>query len=223
MQTLKAEKRDVHKETVMVLRKKGFLPCVVYGPKVKNQSLVVSMKEFEKVYKAAGETSLVKLHAGDGDINVLIYDVAPDPVTLKPIHADFYAVDMNKVIHAKIPLAFVGESAAVKNEGAILVKVMQEIEVEALPENLPHEITVSINVLAVIGDRITAASLNIPKDVKLRAHDEDIIAIVEAPRAEEVIAPVAAEETVAEVQTEREAKVAEKEAKEKEEAAAENA
>lgn len=221
MLELKASQRTEKKKKVKTLRQGGFLPAVVYGPKTDNEQISVSLKDFEKVYRAAGESSLVELNTGSKKIPVLIYDILRDPITLKPIHADFYAVDMKKVIHARVPLAFTGESLAVKSEGAILIKVMKEIEVEALPEDLPHEITVSIDALGAIGDRVTVASLSVPHGVKLKAHSDDIIAIIEAPRAEEVVVAAPKEESVVEVKTEQEIKRAEAEAKKKAEEAAE--
>ncbi len=219
---LKANHRTEAGKKVRALRASGVLPSVVYGPKVENEQLSVSLSDFEKAYKQAGESSLIHLEVGSKEIPVLIHDIERDPVTLKPIHADFYAVDMKKAIHAKVPLVFVGEAPAVKSEGGILLKVMQEIEVEAMPEDLPHEISVSIESMKEIGARITVSDISMPKGVKAKAHTEDIVAIIEAPRAEEEVAPApVAEEGVVEVKTEREVKAAEKAAKEEEAKAAE--
>lgn len=221
MISLSAKQRSINGKKVESLRNGGRIPSVVYGPKMKNESIEISLKDFEKVYKEAGESSLVELHIDSKKVPVLIYDIARDPVTLKPIHADFYAVDMKKEIRAKVPLVFEGEAPAVKSEGAILLQVLHDIEVEALPENLPHEIKINVGSLEKIGDRFTVSALIAPTGVKVYAHAEDIIAIAEAPRAEEELgAPVAAE-AVAEVKTEQEIKKAEKEAKKKEEEAAE--
>jgi large subunit ribosomal protein L25 len=222
MQILKAAVRNENGKKVKNLRKAGFVPSVVYGPKTPNESVSVSLNDFEKVYREAGESSLVELHVGSKKIPVIISEITRDPVTSKMTHADFYAVDMKKAIHAKVPLTFVGESPAVKSEGGILLKVMQEIEIEALPENLPHEISVFIDSLTAIGDRITAGALVMPEGVKLKANPEDTIVIVEAPRTEEEVLAAAAvpAEAVVEVKTEQEIKKAEKEAKKQEEEAA---
>lgn len=221
MISLTAKPRLLNGKKVRNLRKEGFIPSVVYGPKIKNEKIEIALKDFEKVYKEAGESSLVELHIDSQKVPVLIYDIARDPVTLKPIHADFYAVDMKKEIRAKVPLVLEGEAPAVKAEGALLLQVLHDIEVEALPENLPHEIKIQIGGLAKIGDRVTVASLHLPRGVKVLAHGDDIIAIAEAPRAEEEVAAPAAAETVVEVKTEQEIKKAEKEAKKKEEEIAE--
>ena len=216
MLTLKADPRTEKKKRTTAVRMAGFLPGVVYGPKTINEPVSVALKEFEKIYKSAGESTLVELSVGTKKVPVLIYDIARDPVTSKLIHADFYAVDLKKSIRAKVPVIFTGESLAIK-EGAILLKVMKEIEVEALPENLPHEITISISSLAAIGDRFIVSSLTVPKGVKIKADQDDIIAIIEAPRAEEELVAPAPAEGVVEVKTEQEIKRATAEAKKKEE------
>ncbi len=215
MLTLNATARTEKKKRVKVIRRAGLLPGVVYGPKIENEPISISLKEFEKAYKMAGESTLVQLALGAKKIQVIIQEIKRDPRTLAPIHADFYAVNLKKQIRTKVPIVFVGESQAVK-DGAILVKVMKEIEVEAFPQDLPHEISVSIESLVNIGDRFAVSSLNVPKGVRIRAEAYDTIAIIEAPRAEEeLVAPVVAE--VAEVKTEQEIKKAAAEVKKKEE------
>lgn len=216
MLTLKATKRDIHSKTPQKVRAEGFLPSVVYGPSAKNEAISVSLLDFQKIYKEAGESSLIQLDLDSKKVNVLIHDIEQDPITLRPIHADFYAVDMKKEIHAKIPLIFIGESPAVKAEGALILKVLQELDVTALPEDLPREISVNIELLAKTGDRLTIAHLSLPKGVKTRAHAEDIVAIAEAPRVlEESVVAAVTEGAVTEVKTEAEVKKAEKEAKQK--------
>ena len=199
------------------LRREGVLPAVLYGESVESTPLSVAAKEFEKVLAEAGETSLVTLKLENGKThNVLIHDVAKDPLTLKPIHADFYAVKMDKPIEAKVPLAFTGESSAVKNEGGILVKVLHELEVIALPKDLPHEIGIDISRLAAIGDRVLIRDIALPHGVSAHVPADKVVILVEPPRSEaeleELEKPVA-EEAVAEVKTEREVKAETEEAK----------
>ena len=125
---------------------------------------------------------------------MLIQDVAMDPVKGEPVHVDFYAVLMDKPIKASISLVFEGISPAVKNLGGILIKVMHELEVEALPKNLPHELSVDISALASFENKISAKDIILSKGVKLISNPEETIALIEAPREEE--AP-ASEEKIA--------------------------
>lgn len=192
------------------LRREGMLPVVLYGPDVESVPLSVSARDFGKVLRQAGETSLVTLKLeNDKEYNVLIHDVAKDPLTLKPIHADFYAVRMDRPIEAKVPLAFVGESPAVKNEGGILVKVLHELEVKALPKDLPHEIAVDLSQLGTFDDKIYVRDLTLPSNVAAHAPADEVVALVEPPRSEaelEELAKAEAPTAVGEVKTEREVK-----------------
>ena len=175
-------------------------------------------KSFGKVLKEAGESTLVELVVDGKKHNVLIHDVQVDPLTDLPIHADFLSVRMDKEIHAKIPLEFIGESPAVKGESGILVKVMHEIEISALPKDLPHSIYVPMEKLEHVNDRVVASDLSLPAGVRLLAESDDVIVLVEPPRSEEELKSTETSEVVApvEVETEREAKLkAEAEAKAK--------
>ena len=217
MTELKAKPRTELGRKSNALRRAGFLPAVLYGEKVKSQPIAVSRKDFDKAYKEAGETTLIKLELDGKPYNVLIYDVSNDPLKGTPLHADFYAVRMDKVIRAKIQVEFMGESPAVKNEGGILIKVMQEIEVEALPQDLPHELKADLSGLTALESRIFVKDILFPKGVRVLADPDETVVLVEKPRSEEELAefkeaPVV-EAAPAEVKTEQEVK---KELKEKE-------
>ena len=195
------------------------MPAVLYGPGVESMPLAVAKRDFEKVLREAGETSLVTVNVEGGKAyNVLIHDVAKDPMTLKPIHADFYAVRMDKPIEAKIPLIFTGEAPAVKNEGGILVKVLHELEVKALPKDLPHEIIVDISGLEKVDDKFHVQDLALPSGVTTAVAADEVVALIEPPRSEAELEELTKTEEapVAEVKTEREVKVEIKEGKEAE-------
>lgn len=217
MHELTAKLRVERGKKVNALRKAGFLPAVVYGEGTESEPIAVQLRDFEKVYGEAGESSLITLQVeGKKDFNVMINDVSYDPMTSKPIHADFYSVRMDKEIEAKIPLTFIGESPAVKNEGGILVKVAHEIEVRSLPKDLPHEFKVDVTRLEKIGDRLYIRDLIIPAGVRAQSEEDGIVALVEAPRSEKELEALKTEAApeVAEVKTEGEAKREEKTAKE---------
>lgn len=217
MTELKAKSRIELGRKTNALRRAGFLPAVLYGEGVKSQSISIVQNDFEKAYKEAGETTLVKLELDGKTYNVLIHDVAHDPLKGTPLHADFYAVRMDKTIRAKIPVEFLGESLAVKNEGGVLVKVTQEIEVEALPQDLPHSLKADLSGLVSLEARLLVKDITLPQGVKVVSDPEEIVVLVETPRSEEELAAIkeapVAEAAPTEVKTEREVK---KELKEKE-------
>ena len=217
MQELKAKPRKELGKKVESLRRGGLLPAVLYGEGVASQPVSVSYADFDKVYRQASESALLKLNLDGKPFNVLIYDKKKDPLSDKFIHADFYAVRMDKEIKAKIPLRFMGESSAVKNEGGILVKVLQEVEVESLPQDLPHEINIDLSGLSQIGARLLVKEILLPRGVKILADTEGTVVLIEAPRSEEELASLKEKvvEEAAPVETEQEVKKAAKAEKEK--------
>jgi large subunit ribosomal protein L25 len=193
MVSIKAEKRELTGKKVKKLRESGKIPAVVYGAQEKGVLLEVPERDFEKVFKQAGESTLIKLEV-DGNVkNVLIHDVSYDPIKDKPRHVDFLEVRMDKPIKARVQLSFEGESPAVKL-GGILVKVLHEIEVEALPADLPHEIKVDISKLENLESKLTVSELDLPKGVKVHAEGDEVLALIETPKTEEELK---AEETEA--------------------------
>jgi large subunit ribosomal protein L25 len=187
---LKVEKRDL-KESLNSLRKGGQLPAVFYGPKDSSTPIKVSLSDFKKAWKTAGESTVVVLEGNGIDADVLIHQVDLDPVTDVAIHADFYAIEKGKKLSVDVPLEFVGVAPAVKDLGAILVKVAHEIEIEALPKDLPHSLEVDISSLLTFDSIITAKEIKLPDGVTLKVKPEEVIASVYEPK-EEVIeaAPV---------------------------------
>lgn len=186
MLTLNVEKREPGNN--LLLRKKGNMPAVFYGAKEEATAVSVSQKDFEKLWKEAGESTVITLEGvGDGK-EVLIHDVDIDPVTDKPRHADFYVLEKGKTVTVGIPLEFVGVSSAVKDLGGILIKAMHEIEIEVLPKNLPHNIEVDLSLLSALDSKIHVKDLKLPEGAIAQADADDVVALVEEYR-EEVEAP----------------------------------
>ena len=190
MLTLKVEKRDP-KASLSTIRKAGKMPAVFYGKKEASTPIMLSYAIFEKTLKEAGESTILHLE-GDGiDVDVLIHEVDLNPVTDKPRHADFYAIEKGKKLEIKIPLEFIGVAPAVKDLGGILVKVMHEIEISALPKDLPQKLEVDISSLVAFDSVLTAKDIKLPEGVELKVKLEDIIASIYEPKEEVAeVAPV---------------------------------
>ena len=192
MLTLKAEIRDTHTKPAVV-RKAGKIPAVFYGKKEASTPISIPKIDFLKVWKRAGESSVVTLETSKGIKESLIQDVDLDPITGVPRHADFYVFEKGHKVVVALPLEFVGVSLAVKDQGGMLVKVLHELKVEAMPKDLPYNINVDMGSLANFGDQILAKNIALPKGVELKEHPEEVVALVSAPREEkeeEVAAPV---------------------------------
>jgi len=197
--TLKAEKRKVLGRKVKKLRREGVLPANIYGKKIKSLSIKFPVVDFEKVYKAAGETGIVEVAIGKQKRSVLISNVQLDPVTDKPLHVDFHQVDLKEKTTADVPIELIGESPAEKQGLGTVVQSINEIEVEALPKDLPDKFEIDLSKLAKVDQTVQIKDLVVDtKKVKILAEAEQIVVKVEPPRKEEEVAPPPPEEEVAE-------------------------
>ena len=194
---LSAEKRDV-KVSLDKIRAEGKMPAVFYGPKESSTSVSVSIVDFKKVWKKAGESAVVILNDGKEDHETLIHEVDIHPLSGEPRHADFYVLEKGKKVEVAVPLVFVGVSSAVKDKAGILVKVLREIEIEALPKDLPQSIEVDISKLVELTDTIHAKDLAIPAGVEIKVGADDIIASISVAK-EEVEAPTTIDMSAIEV------------------------
>ncbi|MEK7107168.1 MAG: 50S ribosomal protein L25 [Patescibacteria group bacterium] len=182
-------------ESADALRKRGSIPAVFYGPKEGATAVSIDALKFDRVWKEAGETTVIQLTGIDDAKETLIHDVQFHPVTSVPLHADFYVLEKGKKIRIKVPLKFVG-SAPAEKAGNIVSKVLHEIEIEVAPAELPHNLPVDISLLANVGEHITAGQIKLPPSATLITHAGDIaITIIEfkEEKVEEPVAVAAAE------------------------------
>lgn len=200
MTNILAKKREIFGKKTQLLRKEGMIPAELYGHGFPNEHLSVSAKEFVKAWKEAGESSVVKLKIENSEkpgaeLNVLIHDVQKNPLTGEVASIDFYEVRMDQKIKTSIPLQFMGEAPAVKEFNGVLIKAVQELEVEALPGDLPQHIEVELNKLTQIGENIHVKDLAISDKIRVFIDPEAVVATVtEQAKEEEVVQPVSVED-----------------------------
>ncbi len=195
---LKAEERKISGKKVKTIRTQGLLPGNVYGKKIKSLAVQVDRKEFEKVYKEAGETGLVTLQVGKEERPVLVHNVQAHPVTDEPIHIDFLQVDLKTKVTAEVPVEVTGESPAEKQGIGTVVQYLNQVEVEALPTDLIEKFVVDTSTLAEVDQAIYVKDLKVDKSkVEIKTSGDEIVVKVEPPQKEEVvetpIVPVGAE------------------------------
>ncbi|OGI56893.1 hypothetical protein A3B85_01305 [Candidatus Nomurabacteria bacterium RIFCSPHIGHO2_02_FULL_37_13] len=191
MFAIKAGKRDLNVK-LDTLRKSGEIPAVFYGMGKATTSISIPTISFKKIWREAGESSAVQISMPSGDIDALIHEVQVDPVTDEPIHVDFLAIDMKKKIRVKIPLEFSGVSEVVKSGIGTLVKVLHEIEIEALPKDLPHNLIVDISKLETLDNNIFVSDIKLPTGVVAIVNLTDIVAsvVAQVEEKEEIIMPI---------------------------------
>jgi len=208
---LSVKTRDVLGKKVKALRREGFIPAELYGHGFENIHLALPAKEFNKVLKEAGSTSVVTLLLGKEKKLAMIHEVARHSVSSEIIHIDLHQVRMDELVKAHVPLEFIGEAPAVKTAGAVINRSMSEIEVEAFPQDLPHNITVDLSALDALDKTIYVKDLTRPKGVTFLIEDETAVATATEPAPEEVVAPVETVDVSA-VKVETEEKKAERDA-----------
>ena len=192
---LTAKKREILGRKVKTLRREGLLPANIYGKGISSVAVELPVKEFNAVFEKAGETGLIELVVGKDTHPVLITNVQVHPVTDLPLHADFRQVDLKEKIIAPVPVELVGESPAEKSGVGILVQQLNEVEVEALPTDLPERIEVDISKLENVDDSILVKALDVdPAKVTVLTDEEQIVVKIEPQAAEEVAPEPVAEE-----------------------------
>ena len=220
---LGAKIRKTLGKQVKSLRKNKLLPAILYGHGVKNIVLTLDYAPFDKLYRQVCESSLVDLKIDDKHtVKVLIHDVQVHPVSGKYIHVDFHQVKMTEKIATEVALEFVGESKAVKEQGAILVKSLDRAKIECLPKDLVHSIKVDISSLKAFNDIIRVSDLQAPPGIEIKEKPEEVVILAQPPRTEEELKeleekPEEAVEKVEEAEVKEKVEEVEEEEKKKEE------
>jgi large subunit ribosomal protein L25 len=166
------------------LRSEGFLPAVVYGPDTESLRIKVPYNEFESAFRQAGESTLIKLNIdGEKGEMALIKDYQTDAVKSHFIHVDFYKVRMGEEMTTEVPLNFINDSRIVKEEGGLLVKNIESVEITCLPKDLPNHIDVDLSQIETFDDQINLKDLVLPEGVELTTEED--YAIVSGLRPKE--------------------------------------
>ncbi len=184
MITLEVQPRDA-KESPEMLRRRGTVPAVFYGPKERSTPISIDSLKLERLWREAGETTIVRLVGVGEEKDALIHDVQFHPVTGKLQHVDFYVLEKGKKITLKVPLEFRGQAPAEK-AGYIVVKTLHEVEIEVAPQDLPRSLSIDLSTLVNIGDHITASRIQLPASASLITNAGEIVVSVKEFKEEAV-------------------------------------
>jgi len=185
--TLKVTTRKITGRKIRNLRKEGILPANIYGKDIKSQTVQLPTKDFKAAFKAAGETSIINLTLDKESKPrpALIQNIHLHPVTDEFLHADFRQVDLTKKVTVDVPLKMIGEAPAV-SKGGILLQLMDEVEVEALPSDLPDKFEINVSKLKEIGQTISLKDIKVSDKVKLMVDNlNQLVVKIEEPTKEE--------------------------------------
>lgn len=206
MLLLEVHPRTIFGKKLSKSRSTGLIPAILYGKKVGDPlPLFVQEAKFQKVFKEAGESTVIHLQVSDDhakEFPVLIYKIERDPLRLRPIHIDFFQLPMDEKIKVTVPLVFDGHAPAL-DLGGTLVRNIQEVEVRAMPVQLPREILVDCSVLTTFEDVIRIQDMRLKEGVEIVGHEADevvaqVLPVVQEKIAEELAVPL--EEKIEEVE-----------------------
>jgi len=191
---LKVNSRKLTGRKVKQLRAQGTLPANIYGKGVKSLSIQLPLKDFTAAFKQVGETGILELIVNKETKTrpVLVHHVQQHPVTDEILHVDFRQVDLTETVIVKIPVEITGEAPAI-TKGGVLIQLINEVEVEALPADLPDKFTLDVSRLEEIGQSFSLKDLKVSAKVKLLTENlEELVIKIESPTKEEEEKPVEA-------------------------------
>ncbi|WP_130820150.1 50S ribosomal protein L25 [Anaerococcus vaginimassiliensis] len=184
---LQAQKREATgKNKVNKLRNEELVPAVIYAKGEENINVQVTSREFEKVLKKAGTSTIITLDFGDEKKDVLIKAYQNHPFKNIFLHVDFQAINQNETIRVQVPVVLVGRDD-IRVEPSVLVQNIDVVEVECLPRYIPQTADVEVSDLQ-IGDNRTVADLDIAKvdDITILLEDDEVICSLQEPNEEEI-------------------------------------
>ena len=201
-ESLEAYKRTIIGKKVKHLRREGILPANMFGKGIKSLTIQIPLKDFQTVYSKVHETGLVDLTVDGQTHPVLIQNVHVQPMTNVPLHADLFKVNLKEKVKASIPIVSVGEPKAITDKLGVLLQTLSEVEVEALPADLPEHIEINIEHLTNIDDSITVGDVKAPTGVEILAEPTEMIFRIGELVSEEAEELAAEEEIAAEAASE---------------------
>jgi large subunit ribosomal protein L25 len=172
---LTVEKRTVLGKKVKSLRRDGVLPANVYGKGLSSVAVQMPQVDFDAVHKEVGETGLIDLEFDGKTHPVLVKNLQLAYPSHQPLHVDFYQVNLKEKVKTMVPIVLEGEAKAVTEKVGTLLQTLNEVEVEALPDKLPENITVNIEHLAAIDEQMSVEDLKAPEGVAILTDPAQIV------------------------------------------------
>jgi large subunit ribosomal protein L25 len=187
---LKAQARTIVGNKVKTFARQNLTPAVMYSKVFPSAPLTLNTREFLKVYKETGRTGVIDLDV-DGKITpCLVQDINVHPSKKTLRHVDFLVVNLKEKIVAEVPVVTINEAPGVKEFGAVLNLLLDTVEVEALPDQIPEEVVVDLALLVDFDSAIRVSDLATSKDYKIVTDGDELVAnLVEQSQEEETETP----------------------------------
>lgn len=201
---LPADKRTILGKKVKKLRREGFVPANLYGKDIKSTAIQIRADDLKLLRQSGGDSGVIDLLVKKETFPVLMKNLFFNYEDGQVLHVDFHKVNLKEKVKAVLPLRLLGEPQAVTSKLGTLLHTLSEVEVEALPEDLPEALEINIEHLAAVDDHLTVADLKAPKGVAILTDpSQTVVKIAElvAPEPEPEPEEQKEEETAEEAQT----------------------
>lgn len=185
---LQAEKREATgKNQVKKLRNKELIPGVIYAKNQENVNVQFTARDFEKVLRQAGTSTIITLDIEGEGKEVLIKEFASHAYKNQFLHVDFQAIDQNESIRVTVPVVLVNRDDMNEVTG-VLVQNLETVEVECLPKYIPQTADVDVKEMA-IGDNMTIADLDIAsnENITILADEDEVVCSLQEVSEEEIV------------------------------------
>ena len=170
---LTATKRTNIGHKARLSRRENVIPATMYGNGTPSVSLGLNADEFAPVFKKAGETHLIELSVEGKTLPVLIHAVGYHPVKNSILNVEFLTVNLKEKLKTSVPVKLIGESPAVAQKTGNLLTLLNQIDLESFPADIPETIEIDVSSLVEVGNEIkvkdikTSASVTILSDPEL--------------------------------------------------------
>ena len=191
---INAEKRNVVGKQVKALRRQGILPGVIYGRHIEAFPIQMDAHNAALILDKLTASSLITLDVDGEKFSVLMRDRQRDVIFGDLLHVDFLVVSLTEKLRATVELKLVGEAPVADNPEVVVTQVLNAIEIEALPQDLPEVIEVDISTLETVDDEITVADLDLGENIAILTDPNETIVSVGYVAQEEVAEEEEAEE-----------------------------
>ncbi len=196
---INATRRPVTGKKVGALRREGKLPAVLYGYKVDATPILLDHREASRILAPLSKSHVVTILLDGKEHSALVREKQKDFIRNSLLHVDFQVVSMTEKIRTKVSVILEGVSPAVKDFNGVVVSNLSEVDVEALPGDLPESLVVDIATLTQIGDALYVRDLPVPAGVEILTPEEELVVNITGVAAEEEVVEEVAEGTEPEV------------------------
>lgn len=188
MATFRAKKRETLGKKVKKLRREGYIPAVLVERGKTSIPLALDYYHFLNTYQEARDSSVVDLEVDSEQVKVIVSEIQLDPLSGRPLHVNFRKIHEGEEMATTVPVRFEGKLPIVERGDGLLLTLLDELEVEALPKHLPSEVSVDVSSLGQVGDSIAIKDLPLDLDkVTVLGHEpSDLVVKIEEPEMEEV-------------------------------------